>query len=67
MIVDWLKGIAKNDPVRNVVDVDRLLCMASKDMQSNRCNTPNDFAAMHTVPNGVYIITFLRQFSEFKA
>ena len=67
MVVDWLKAIARNDPVREVVDVDRLLLMASREMQTNRCNTPGDFIAMHNVPNGVFLITFLRQFPEFKA
>lgn len=67
MLVDWLKKIAKGDPVREVIDVDRLLHMAGLEMRSNRCNTPNDFIAMHRVPNGVFMIAFLRQFPEFKA
>jgi asparagine synthase (glutamine-hydrolysing) len=58
-------GIAPNDPVREVVDVARLQKMAKHDMQTNRCDTPADFIAMHMVPRGVYLIHFLRQFSEF--
>jgi hypothetical protein len=31
-------------------------------MQTNRCNTAQEFAAMHAVPRGIYLISFLRMF-----
>jgi asparagine synthase (glutamine-hydrolysing) len=60
-----LAAIAPNDPIREVVDVDALQRMAAVDMQGNRGNTPADFAAMHLVPGGVYLMAFLRQFGEY--
>lgn len=65
LVEQFLAGISPNDPVREVVDIARLQIMAKHDMQTNRCNTPADFIAMHMVPRGVYLIHFLRQFSEF--
>ncbi|MFZ6689837.1 asparagine synthase-related protein [Undibacterium sp. SXout11W] len=58
-------SIGTNDPVREVVDVARLQMMVKHEMKTNRCDTPADFIAMHMVPKGVYLIHFLRQFSEF--
>lgn len=66
-VVEWLRSISMNDPVRDIVDVERLLQMAGTDMHGNRGNTPNDFIAMHMVPQGVYLIEFLRTFPEFRA
>ena len=64
-IVEWLRGIRNNDPVQEIVDVERLLRMAGTDMLGNRGTSPNDFIAMHMVPRGVYLIQFLRQFPDF--
>lgn len=66
-IESLLAGIARNDPVREIVDVDRLLRMARIQMRSNRCAAPDDFIGMHTVPQGIYLIAFLRRFPEFRA
>lgn len=61
-----LAAIAAGDPVREVVDIDRLCLLAAHDMQTNRSSTAQDFMAMHQVPGGVYLIAFLRQFAEFQ-
>ena len=66
-IESLLAGIVRNDPVREIVDVDRLLRMARIQMKSNRCAAPGDFIGMHTVPQGIYLIAFLRRFPEFRA
>jgi len=62
-----LSGIGPRDPIRGIVDIDGLREMARREMGTNRCDTPSDFAAMHIVPQGIYLIAFLRQFPEFKA
>jgi asparagine synthase (glutamine-hydrolysing) len=64
-IVEMLTQIKPGDPVREIVDVEKLLNLAQYDMQTNRCNTPMEFAAMHSVPRGIYLITFLRQFEKY--
>ena len=61
-----LSEIKSGDPVREVVDVDRLKAMSERDMPNIRAVSALDNAAMQIVPLGIYIIFFLRQFSEFK-
>jgi asparagine synthase (glutamine-hydrolysing) len=61
-----LAEIAPGDPVREVVDVEKLQAMSAHELQSNRGDSPADFAAMHLVPNGIYLIHFLRQFEAFR-
>ncbi|MEB0140921.1 MULTISPECIES: asparagine synthase-related protein [unclassified Undibacterium] len=58
-------SIGAHDPIRAVIDVARLQKMVGIEMQSNRCDTQIDFAAMHMVPRAIYLIQFLRQFPEF--
>jgi len=58
--------IKPKDPIRDVVDIDRLERLSAHDMKNVRVSSPADHAAMQTVPLGVYIVVFLRQFSEFK-
>jgi len=66
-IYKMLGAIKKNDPVREIVDVEALTNMAEPDIASNRgSQSPDAFNAMHLVPGGIYLIYFLRQFDEFK-
>lgn len=62
---EFLASIAPNDPIREVVDVARLQIMVKHEMHGNRDDTSPNFIAMHMVTRGVYLIHFLRQFSEF--
>jgi asparagine synthase (glutamine-hydrolysing) len=66
-VLALLAGIGPCDPVRQVVDVEKLIALAGHRMVGNRGDTPAEFAAMHIVPTGVYLLTFLRQFAEFQA
>lgn len=61
-----LDAIAPTDPIRAIVDVERLQKLARHAMAGNRGHTPGDFAAMHGVPSGIYLVHFLRQFDEFQ-
>jgi asparagine synthase (glutamine-hydrolysing) len=58
--------IKQKDPVREVVDVERLHRLSAHDMKNAKVSSPADHAALQTVPLGVYIVVFLRQFSDFK-
>ena len=64
-IINMLSQIKKGDPVREIVDVEKLMKMARYQMQTNRCSTPMEFAAMHSVPHGIYLIVFLKQFESY--
>jgi asparagine synthase (glutamine-hydrolysing) len=57
---DFVAAIRRNDPVRSIVDVDRLRNLL------NQPDTPSNQAARATVPMTIYLICFLRQFAEFR-
>jgi asparagine synthase (glutamine-hydrolysing) len=63
-IYAWLGSIPRHDPVRTIVDVENLQQMAAQDYDARR-TASNNLAALHTVPFGVYLIHFLRQFDSF--
>lgn len=67
MVHEQLSAVSRNDPIHEIVDVPSLLAMSQHEMTGNRGENPLDFAAMHVLPAGVYLIHFLRQFDEFKA
>ncbi|HKX31392.1 MAG TPA: asparagine synthase-related protein [Blastocatellia bacterium] len=52
-----LAEISPGDPVRAIVDVERLRRLVDH-------ATPRE--AMHVVPSGIYLLFFLRQFSDFR-
>ena len=62
---ECLSRIGSDDPVRRIVDVAKLEQMANHQMASNRCDTPAGFAAMHSVPQGMYLIAFLKRFETY--
>lgn len=64
-VQDHLSRIGKDDPVRRIVDVAKLQQMAAYKMATNRCDTPAEFAAMHSVPWGMYLIAFLKRFEVY--
>jgi asparagine synthase (glutamine-hydrolysing) len=58
---DFVAAIRRNDPVRSIVDVDRLRCLLDQpDTPSGKA------AALAIVPSTIYLICFLRQFAEFR-
>lgn len=63
---EFLNSITANDPVRNVVDVEKLKAWANIPVSDtgNSNNTVN--IALHYLPQGIYLISFLRRFSEFQ-
>lgn len=61
----FLASIQKRDPVREIVDIDKLIPMVSYDISSDRTSHRKHFTALHTIPQSIYLIYFLRQFTEF--
>jgi asparagine synthase (glutamine-hydrolysing) len=58
---DFVAGIGAEDPIRSVIDVETLSGLL------RRPPVPNgDVAALSLVPTTIYLICFLRQFSEFR-
>ncbi len=64
-IQEYLSRISEDDPVRRIVDVAKLQQMATYRMVTNRCDTPAGFAGMHSLPWGMYLIAFLKQFAVY--
>jgi len=54
---DFVRAIGAKDPVRDVVDVDKL---------TNKLDVSNEWDITMCVPTTIYLICFLRQFDEFK-
>lgn len=62
--VEFINGIRKSDPVRDVVDVDRLRSLAQPAPLEVSAGYS---AAVGPVPRTIYLINFLRQFPAFRA
>ncbi len=63
----WLNEIVPSDPVRAILDVPKLQELAAQDYDVTiHYDTPANYAALHVVPFGVYLIYFLRQFDAFR-
>jgi asparagine synthase (glutamine-hydrolysing) len=57
---EFVRSIERRDPVRTIVDVDTLTTLVERPPVAN-----GDRSALTLVPTTVYLICFLRQFSEF--
>ncbi len=64
--VDFLSDIAANDPIRQVVDVEKIKEWAKLPVPVSDENTFAARAARDFVPDAVYLIYFLRRFSDFQ-
>ena len=62
---DILAGIGKANPVREVIDPDRIKQKLLVEMKNNHCSTDSGFTAMHVIPKTVYLCKFLQGFNEF--
>src|SRR5262249_28261168 len=59
-----LADISPTDPVRKIVDVEKLKQLALIPVTDQDVFSRS--AALHAVPNGIYLICFLRRFAEFR-
>ena len=62
----FLASIRPNDPIRAVIDIDKLKRLTQHEMVNNWGLNSADFASLIWVPFGIYTITFLRQFSDYR-
>lgn len=60
---DAVERCVRTPLIDEVVDVNRLLKLLDYRMTGNRGNTPQEFAAMHTVPRALYLLSFLKTFA----
>lgn len=60
---DIVARCARTPLIDEIVDTGRLLQLLDYRMTGNRGNTPQEFAAMHTVPRALYLLSFLKTFS----
>lgn len=60
---DIVAHCARTPLIDEIIDIDRLLSLLEYRMTGNRGNTPEEFAAMHTVPRALYLLSFLKTFS----
>ncbi|HEY9176782.1 MAG TPA: asparagine synthase-related protein, partial [Flavipsychrobacter sp.] len=59
---EFLNDISDNDPVRNVVNVDQLKTWANILVSDTEKNNNTLIIALHYLPQGIYLINFLRRF-----
>lgn len=62
----FLASISPHDPVRNIVDVEKLKTWADIPVGDEEYGTFAEKAARDLVPEGIYLIHFLRRFPEFQ-
>lgn len=62
----YLANISPTDPVRKIVDVEKLKTLAAIPLYDSEFNTFAEKAARDFVPQGIYLIEFLRRFNEFR-
>ena len=64
--VSLFSSIKKNDPLHEIIDVEKLKQWSSYDMTETRDSDIRNYVAAYLVPQAVYLITFLRQFDDFR-
>lgn len=65
-VQEFLAEITAADPINEIVDVEKLAAWAKMIPVDNERHTSLESIALHWLPQGVYLIYFLRQFSEFQ-
>lgn len=65
---EQLSAVSPADPVRSIVDIDKLLMAAASELPGGDAawREPDKLSNLWLVPSGVYLIAFLRQFSDFR-
>ncbi len=62
----FLKEIKKNDPVREILDIEKLENWANLPVADSERSTASEKIARDYLPQAIYLIYFLRTFSEFR-
>jgi hypothetical protein len=63
-IIQWLDAIKHNDPVLEIVNLQRLKT-DSRNVSESGLSEIRNSTPVHSIPFGLYLISFLRQFAEF--
>lgn len=66
LVKAFLNGIKPNDPVRRIVNIDKLTELVNIPLADNESGTYAETLARDLVPEGIYLIQFLRRFPEFQ-
>lgn len=61
-IRDMVFNCRRTALIDDIIDMQRLISLLDYRMRGNRGNTPEDFAAMHSVPRAMYLLFFLQTF-----
>jgi asparagine synthase (glutamine-hydrolysing) len=62
----FLESIEPRDPVRSVIDVEKLKAWAGISVAIKEYGTYNEQIARDFLPQGIYLICFLRRFKEYR-
>ncbi|MFM7022562.1 MAG: asparagine synthase-related protein [Flavobacteriales bacterium] len=63
---DFLNSIKANDPVRRIVDIEKIKSWTDISLRDEEMGTPSARIALGSLPSAIYLIYFLRHFKEFK-
>jgi asparagine synthase (glutamine-hydrolysing) len=64
--VYFLESVGPNDPVRQLIDIEKVLGYARTPMRDDEPDALKEQDATHRVPLAIYTILFLRKFAEFR-
>lgn len=65
-ISDFLHDVQLNDPIRQIIDIEKLKNLAKLSIEDTDNDPSAELAAHQLVPMGMYLIYFLRRFPEFQ-
>lgn len=63
---DLLADINSNDPIREILDIEKIKKWANLPIDDTERYTTNEKIAREQIPQAVYLIYFMRKFSEFR-
>lgn len=65
-VQQFLNGISPNDPIRRIVDIEKVKKWTHISLKDNELGTQSAKIALNFLPGAIYLIFFLRHFKEFK-
>jgi asparagine synthase (glutamine-hydrolysing) len=63
---DLLREVRKGDPIREFIDIDKLIRWSDLDYFDDSVYQQNEIIALDHLPQAIYLIYFLRTFPEFR-
>ncbi len=65
-VKQMLSDIRSNDPLREILDIAKIRGWVDSSTEETAGNSSVDIFSTHTIPQAIYLIYFLRRFSEFR-